>query len=257
MDENKLTELFRDAVADAPPAAFDQRDIVAASERQRLRQRNAIVGGSALGVALLASATVLGVALWSGSDGSRESATAAAPNSGVSARNGDVPPNEVPNEDSSQSPRAADGDQDKGFSVESPEQGGISTGNAGPQGPGSTSSGCEQADRELAAALAGELPAAPSVDQALRVDVGCPVGSLGAAYQVSESGRRGVVSVVLLPEGVRFSSPYLKPEAAVIREAVTRDGRWLVVVSRAESGSTEPPYRDVLQGVADRIAAGY
>jgi hypothetical protein len=255
MDENKLNELFRDAVADVPPPSFDQRDIVAASQRQRLRRRNAIMGGSALGVAVLTGATVLGVALWRGPDGNQEAATAAVPNSGMSARNGDAAPNELPKEDGSKSPRVGDDELDKSFSVESPKQGGTPTGNAGPQGPGSTSRGCEQADREFAAALAGELPAAPSVELAIPPDFGCPAGSFGAAFQLTEGGRSGIVSAVIVPGGIEFAGPPAgQPEGTEVRYAVTPDGRQIVVVSEPEPGSVDPPYLTVLQGVADGLA---
>jgi hypothetical protein len=255
MDENKLTELFRDAVADVPPPSFDHRDIVAASYRQRLRRRNAIMGGSALGVVVLAGASVLGVALWRGPDGSQEAATAAVPHSGVSARNGDVPPNELPKEKGSQSPRAADGEQDKSFSVEPPKQGGMPTENAGPSGPGSTPRGCEQADRGLAAALAGELPAAPSVEWAIPPDVGCPAGSLGAAFQLTEGGRSGIVSAIIIPGGTEFADPRAgQPEGTDARQAVTSDGRQVIVVTEPEPGATDPPYLTVLQDMADGLA---
>ena len=255
MDENKLTALFRDAVADVPPPSFDHHDIVAASQQQRLRQRNAIMVGSALGVAVLAGAAVLGVALWRGPDGSQDAATAAVPNGEVPARNGDVPPNELSAEDGSPSSRAAGIEQDKSFPAESPKQGGTPTGKAGPPGPGRTPRGCEQADRELAAALAGEFPAAPSIELSIPPNIGCPVGSRGAAFQLTEGGRSGVVSAVIVPAGTELANPLAgQPEGTVASQAVTPDGRQVIVVTEPELGSTDPPYSTVLQSVADGLA---
>ncbi len=66
MDEKRLAELLKDAVADTPPPTFDHGDVTAESERQRVRHRNGVLAGSAFGVALLAGAAALGVALWTG-----------------------------------------------------------------------------------------------------------------------------------------------------------------------------------------------
>ncbi|HEV2782006.1 MAG TPA: hypothetical protein VGX25_21665, partial [Actinophytocola sp.] len=145
MDERKLGELFRDAVPDAPPPSFDYDDVAAESGRQRVRRRNALLGGSALGIALLAGATVLGVALWKGAEAPGTASTAGAPFVGGSG-NAEVAPNEVPSEDARRSsPKAASGAQDNSFPPEVPKQGGPPSGNAGTQEPGSTSSGCGQA----------------------------------------------------------------------------------------------------------------
>jgi len=171
MDERKLGELFREAVPDVPPPSFGHGDITAESNRQRTRHRRALLGGSALAVAILAVAGVLGVALWKGTG--TENGAVVADSSG----NGPHAPNEVPSEGV---PRAAagGGTADESFSAESPKQGGTPTGNAGPAGPGSTPRGCDKADPELAAALAGELRAAPS-SAVPAANVYCPPGGAG------------------------------------------------------------------------------
>src|SRR6266511_730647 len=115
MDERKLNELFRDAVPDAPTPSFGAADIVLESGRQTLRKRNALLGGSALGLAILAGAAVLSVALWKGTD-SKEGTAAGAPMVAGSTGNRDVLPNEVPNEDAQ--PPAAPGGADSSFSAE-------------------------------------------------------------------------------------------------------------------------------------------
>jgi len=63
MDEKKLQALFGDAVPDAPEPTFGLGDVRAESGAQRTRHRNLLLGGSALGIAILTGVTVLGVAL--------------------------------------------------------------------------------------------------------------------------------------------------------------------------------------------------
>ena len=143
MDEGKLSEVFGAAVPDPPPPTFGVHDVVAESNRVRIRNRKALLGGSVLGVALLAGVGVLGVALWKGTDARDSAGSAAAPAVVDSTGNGKIGQNEVPNEGSPQLPKAADGGSaDHSLSAESPKQGGTSTGNAGPSGPGSTRNGC-------------------------------------------------------------------------------------------------------------------
>lgn len=256
MDERKLTELFGDAVPDVPPPSFDQHDVIAESGRQRLRRRNALMGGSALGIALIVGATVLGVALWRGPDAGMEATSVGGARAPVATSNGGRPPNELSKEAVPPSQRAASGgEQDKSFSVETPEQGGTPTGNAGPSGPGSTSSGCEQADPELAAALAGELRAA-APDTAVRANVVCPRGSRAAAFTLTENGRTGLVTIVLTPPGTFVDFPVTgSPEGTVVGAATTPNGRHLFVITELRPPSVEAPYAGDMQSVADRLAA--
>lgn len=256
MDERKLTELFKDAVADVPPPSFDQHDVVNESNRLRTRRRNGIIAGSALGVALLASGTVLGVALWKGSQPGGAPAAASAPEVG-SDRNGSLSSSEVPNGDNADPRAAQEGGaaEDQSDPSGTRKQGRDPGGDAAPSGSGGTPSGCGQADQELAAALAGELlAAAPS--EFSPVDIGCPPGSRGAAIKVTENGRSGVISVVLTPSGAKVAHPTAgAPEESKLAIAYTAEGEQVVLVSEPEVGSTEAPYQVELQGVANDLAA--
>lgn len=60
MDEQRLSELFRDAASEAPPPSFDRDDVLAASRRATARRRSALAGGSLLGVAVLTGGVLLG-----------------------------------------------------------------------------------------------------------------------------------------------------------------------------------------------------
>jgi hypothetical protein len=254
MDEKRLSELLKDAVSDAPPATFDHSDVTSESERQRIRHRNGVVAGSAFGVALLAGAAALGVALWTG-PGSVESATAAS--DGTSYGNGNAAPNEVPDTDVRIAPQTEGGDQEN-FPPETPKQGGSSDGNAGPAGPGGTPSGCEQADRELAAALAGELPAAANLrsEDALPVSLSCPADSVGAAYRVVDDGVTGTVSVVVL--GPDSSAPDWPMTAETVSaQAQGPKGGTVLVVSEPTESDEPAPYGDELSAVAQELSEAY
>lgn len=60
MDEQRLSELFRTAAGDPPPASFGTEDVVHASRRATARRRSALAGGSLLGIAVLAGGVLLG-----------------------------------------------------------------------------------------------------------------------------------------------------------------------------------------------------
>ena len=53
MDEQRLGELFREAVGEPPPPSFGRAEVVAASRRATARRRGAVAGGTLLGVAVL------------------------------------------------------------------------------------------------------------------------------------------------------------------------------------------------------------
>lgn len=252
MDERKLGELFRDAIPDVPSPSFDRGDVVAEANLQRVRRRNALLGGSALGVALLAGATVLGVALWGGTEVGDTASTSAGPLVARESGNGEAAPNEVPNEDAQRSEDASGGGaSDQSFSAESPKQGGTPTGNAGPPGLGSTLSGCEKADLELAAALAGELQAA--VNNAVPADITCPPNSRGVAFRVDG----GIVSVIVVPKDAELRNPVAdQPEGSILRDALTSAGDHVIAVSEPAAASTAPPAEARLQDIVNTLAAG-
>jgi len=254
VDEKKLREVFGDAVPEPPPPTFSIGAVRAESGRQRTRHRNALLGGSALGIAVLTGAAVLGVALWKGTDSNDASTAAGAPMLDTSSGNAATGRSDVPNED--QPPRAASGgtEQDKSFPTESPKQGGTSTGNAGPQGPGSTLIGCGQADRELAAALAGELPAAAS-PKLQNANVTCPQGSHSFAVEVTDGDRTGTVTVVLVPPGTNVDYPVTgSPQGAVVGAGQVKDGRKVFVITEPAEGATVAPLDTQVQDIADRSA---
>jgi hypothetical protein len=247
MDENKLSDLLKDAVAETPPPTFTHADITRESARQTQRRRNGLLAGSAFGVAVLAGATALGVALWTGA-GSPSQVTSA--ESDAAAGNGNAAPYELPDEGGA---AAAPTERDeRGFPPEAPKQGGTSVGNGGPAGPAGTPSGCEQVDRELAAALAGELPAAANIKltEAVPVPFACPPGSRGAAFNLPD----GQVSVFLLPDNEMMALD--SGSGTAQSSAPTSDGRQVVVMS-VPTADSDVPYSADLSRFARDIARIY
>jgi len=248
MDEKKLAELLKDAVADTPPPTFTQADVTRESERQRMRRRNGLLTGSAFGVAVLAGATALGVALWTGevsSSGAMSADSAASSGNGISA------PDELPDEGGNAAPQTERGE---GFPPNSPKQGGDSDGNGGPAGPTGTSSGCEQVDRELAAALAGELPAAANIKaaEAIPVTLRCDAESSGAAFELPD-GRLNVI----LTSGTPQDMAAVAASGGAQASAPTSDGRQVLVVSEPASQGGDVPYASDLSRFAAEIAKIY
>ncbi|GGM46995.1 hypothetical protein GCM10012275_17590 [Longimycelium tulufanense] len=251
MDEHRLAELFRDAVRDAPPASFDERDVTAASRRATLRRRTTVAMGSAFGAAVLLGGTVFGVGMLDREpDGS---------GSVFSAQDGQppgaeaVPPNNQNLDPRAQVPsRLPGGPPPDSIPEDPPKQGGGTSGSAGP-GTGGTPQGCETADRELAVALAGELPAAAgrNPDTAR----GCPAGARGAAFVVRDGDALGVVSVILGPRDTqRAEGSFKRDNGTVGYTTYARSGSSLTVLSEPQEGSNQAPFAGAVQRLAQRIA---
>lgn len=252
MDERRLAELLNDAVADVPPPSFGRDDISRESARQRARRRNGIITGSALGVALLAGTTALSVALWTGQDSAGQSNAA---NGDAASGNENAAPYELPDRDGSADEPTQRGGLEEGSPPESRKQGRTSDGEAGPAGPGSTSSGCEQVDRELAAALAGELPSTAnlSADDAVPVLVRCPPASAGAMFPVPG----GTITVIVTTSGASVDDQATASARTERAAATAPDGRTVTVVSMSTSAATAPPYAGELDEWAGAVALEY
>ena len=82
MDEQRLGELFREAVGEPPPPSFGRAEVVAASRRATARRRGAVAGGTLLGVALL-TAGLLSSGVLGGAQPATSIADQASPHSGA------------------------------------------------------------------------------------------------------------------------------------------------------------------------------
>jgi hypothetical protein len=235
VDERKISELFRDAVRDVPPPSFNQEDVLSESARLT-RKRNAFVAASALGFALLVGGIVVATGLWPGADQDTSTVTAGqaqAPGSGA------VPENETANDD----PQASKAVEAQSVPLSAPTQGGSTHRDAGPTA-GGTPGGCGTADRELATALAGELPAATSAADVVPSALACPTGSVSASFGVQDGPRRGVLSIMLVPSGTpQMQQPPWADRVSGTTGIVVKagSGKELVVVIEPVSGSAAPP----------------
>lgn len=248
MDEKKLSELLKDVVAETPPPTFTASDVARESDRQRVRHRNGVLAGSAFGVAILAGATALGVALWTGPTSSPDATSA---ESLASGGNGNAAPYELPNEDNKAAAPTERGGAEN-VPSETPKQGGYPDGSGGPAGPAGTPRGCEQVDRELAAALAGELPAAARIspEAADLSQSECGQGVSAVTFHLAD----GTISAMSVPPDVLATMGQPPGRETERAQATTPSGRTVVVISTGSAPDAPPPYADRLQEWAAAIA---
>ncbi|MEU3627136.1 hypothetical protein BS329_05905 [Amycolatopsis coloradensis] len=218
MDENDLKALFRDAPGDTPSPSFDTADVVRASHRATARRRN--------GIAVACSALVLvlaGVGMFGVLGGTDMGGSAKSDNEAASA-----------GQPGAASARPLDSGESSNFSNPPPQQGG-----GGPEKTGQMTAegtfGCDQVDRELATALAGELPVPVDVAKSTPGDI-CTTGARSAGFQVPG----GTVSAAVFPVG---SSVPVTPTGAASARRTTAKGSLVVVVSLGD-GSGRPAFPD-------------
>jgi hypothetical protein len=243
VDENKLAELFKDAVRDAPPPSFDVGQVRTASHRATMRRRSAVALGSTMAVVLVFGGVAVGTGLFGGAKSNNETSAAAG-----SAQEQVVTPFDSPQDK---------GTMDRGMPptpMNIPE--GPSTQGVGPSGSVSpsadgTPSGCGTVDRELANALAGELSVAP--DQAVPVGTACPVGSRGALFEVQDGSVRGKFYAVVVP-GIAKGAD-LPAAAAGARESVkpAKSGASVHVVSEPDQAGAAAPFAGRVDAVASTL----
>jgi hypothetical protein len=109
-------------------------------------------------------------------------------------------------------------------------------------------------DRELAAALAGELPVTANIqsEDAVPATWSCPSAPEGGAEFVVPGGR---LTVLLVAANQLMA---LGPsESAVTAQASTSDGRTVLVISFPSERGGEVPYESDLDRFAADIAADY
>ncbi|EHR63806.1 hypothetical protein [Saccharomonospora cyanea] len=234
LDERRLQQLLRDAAGEAPEPSFTMDDVTTASRRATARRRSLVAIAAAV---VMGAGTVTGVVL-TGSEQQDGRSTALAPNE--RPLSGEVA------EKNPEGGQPGDGGE-RGFGVESfpdvsPKQGGGTDGEDG-------TPGCQVIDRELATALAGELPVDP-IGEAIPYDSCFVEGNRAAAYRVPG----GTVAVVFDqgPDG-SFGVPHEFGNAAA---SVRVDGGLIAVIGIADTADhADVPLRDELPELAERVAA--
>jgi hypothetical protein len=226
VDERKLEELFRDAVTTAPPATFDEQDVIRGSRRVTARRRLAAVGGSLVVTTLLVGGIGVGTGVFRD-----ESNTIASQPESAKDRPGAQ----------TMTPRSGDDATRPPMSVE-------------PGGAGQ----CGSPDSRLAGALAGQLPEVRATSP-VAASGGCPSGSQSVAFVLRDGDAAGRLSVILSPVGTTppdqaRPQETRRPDGT---EQVTRkahSGRILMVLSDPDAGSPAPPFRDRLVPITEGLA---
>lgn len=252
MDERELQELFHDAPGEAPPPSFGVTDVAAASKRATARHRMRVATASSAAVLVLVGGGLFATYGLGGGNGGNTGGTA--DELAASAPEFDA---QSPRQPSSGDGRQQNGDSEAADAASS-KQGDEANEKSGP-GVARTER-CAAVDRQLATALAGELPVDPTSDAVLGQDAvpgqfECPDIQRQAAYRVSDDGRVGTVSVALTsPETVRAMSRANSRELsrAPQARATTDDGRVILVMSIGDADDS--PYADELQKIADALA---
>lgn len=244
MDDRELERMFQGAAGEPPEPTFGPADIAKASRRATVKRRNAITVACGCAVVLVAGIGVTGVVLNSG-DSSGDASVAAANSPRKSAGAELATPDGQPEDGPARPPNAA---TPKDFPA-SPKQGGEASGENGPR---AGTSGCDKVDRELATALAGELPVTVS-GEAMPGRL-CPTDSKSAGFPVRAGDRAGDFSVAVVEPG-SVTVPDI--DGAVSEQVPTARGRMIVVLSVPAADSPGAPLVGDVQRIAASLADRY
>jgi hypothetical protein len=245
VDEEKLANLFQAAVADPPPASFDERDIAAKSRQVTSQRRALLAGGGGLAVVILAVGLLLGTGVF----GHTSSSTVA----GVAAGGANGSNQSFGRGSADAGPQAV---APTHFPGSTPKQGGGENGGVGSDA-GGTHAGCGPTDRQLAVALANELPSV-GAPVAAPADLACIPGTRSAAYHVHVGGSpNGYIIALLVP----LNAPTLFSDHAKGTSGDTgpaRSGKWTVVVlSQPAGGAATGPVANQIAGIQKALAAKF
>lgn len=238
MDERELTRLFQHAADDAPPASFGADDVAAASHRATARHRMRVATVTSITAVVLGGAGIIAVTSPFSTPDTNGVASAPAqleaePNAGQPDR---------------QDMRLEDGDSRESQSEPSKQGDGAAVAEADKLGIAGTAR-CDEVDRELATALAGELSVVP--DNAVPGRL-CSDGG-NAAFLVSDGDVTGLVMAAHLPDRTTTTITMSAPMATATARAAS--GGAVVVASVPTGGSSTAPFAADMQRIADAIAA--
>ena len=239
--EARIASAFRAAAADAPPAAFDARDVVATSRRVTRRRRSAVAGAALAVLAVAGIGVTAGVSGGSGTDLTTASAggaqDAAAPEAPAPAARAAAP----------EAASASDAGSGAGAAAAAPVP---AVPPAGPPlGPG-TQECADRQDPALRALVEQVLPEVVGAPEAMTTMECRPGGERGLALEVGDAATSGLLTVTYLPPGQVVEPPGVaEPPAAVVRSAPTASGGTVLVASRAERAGDTSPFAGRLDAV--------
>jgi len=249
MNDRELETMFRSAASEPPEPTFDTSDVVSASRRATARRRSTITMACTCAVVVVAGLGVTGVVLNQGETASDTSAVAG--QTSDQTKKGTALA--IPGQPGQESERPPDEATPQDFPA-SPKQGGEDTGENGPR---AGTSGCDKVDRELATALAGELPDTVLPDTARAAPTAgrvCPTGSRSAGFPIRAGDRSGDLSVAIVPPGSVTTTGIA---GEVTDQRLTASDQVVVVVSVPVQGSTGAPLPEDVARIAAAIAARY
>ncbi|MPY77920.1 MAG: hypothetical protein GEV04_05375 [Actinophytocola sp.] len=238
MDDRELTRLFQGAADDAPPPSFDVDDVAAASRRATARHRLRVATVTSITAVVLAGAGFVAATSPFSDLGAGDTVAGAG---GYEASQNAGQPDQ-------QDMRLENGDS-RDPHAPSKQGGGENAGEADKPGITSTS-GCDEVDRRLATALAGELPVVPDGDPI--PGWLCSNGG-NAAFRVTDGDLTGMIMVAQLPG--RSTVPTSVGRKTAMATARTSSGGVVVVASVAFGESSQAPFAPDVQRIADAIAA--
>ena len=235
MDDRALAELFRDAAdsaaQSAPPPTFDHADVLAGSERARIRKRQRVIGGAAVAAAVLAAVGLGGAGLFGPSPAS--DSTLAGPEPAAPNARSIVPYMDAPEARSDSAPQAA------------------------PPGaaPLKRADSCSRVDDELFRLLGEALPEVRGLHpRPLPASAQCPPNGRGFEVDVNDNGILGSLQVILSPRPTNQINVQVPPGGGVVTTGTpTDDGGWLTL----NSLSVKPgrvPFKDLLRQIVSDMA---
>lgn len=236
MDESRLRELMTDAPGEAPPATFGIDEVRSASRSATLRRRSAITASSAVVVLVLAGAGVFGIMAATDGPGQTIASSAGESGSEEPARQENAAPVQ-PESAGERQPGVASEQDSPGLA---PKQGGDRSGREGPSRADSTD-GCDKVDRELANALAGELPVT-GIEPTCSPD----------GHEVTVELDGGVVTASVT-EGT-VPDTYDGPPGLITVTRQTSGGSTLTIVSIPAEGENSAPLSGEVKRIATELA---
>lgn len=220
MDEQRLGELFRDAVGEAPPASFGPTEVAAASRRATARFRMRMAGAAAVVAVALAGAGVLGGQWLSGGDD--QTSTAAGQAERPAERMIEPAPEAAPDAGAPANPNAAPG------------------------------TACGPADEGLAAELTRVLTERqiPRPGPSQQVPEPCPSGTRSVAVALPG----GRLYVLLMPRATSPDGSIARPDGTIGFAAFTVRGAQLVLLSVPERPGQRGPAVEQVPELATELA---
>ncbi|RJQ76561.1 hypothetical protein D5S17_18055 [Pseudonocardiaceae bacterium YIM PH 21723] len=108
-------------------------------------------------------------------------------------------------------------------------------------------------DRELADALAGELPAAATANAQPVAVQNCPDNSRGAGYELED----GFMTIVVTPDDHRKHGPGRLSDGTQTFTVATKTHRLLIISTKNKAKTSTESYEDEMQKTATKLSSNF